>query len=124
MCDLLSPEQMSLIHQMELAHHMNMCHNMRNLNSEVRADVQWQEKFQSRGECVPETESDWESDLESSDSDELVGLFGLHTSELCLVTAKKFTLWPHTRTYVQCQVICPDAIESDLYLCEALPEPE
>ncbi len=86
--------------------------------------MQWQETFQSRGERVPETESGWESDWESSDSDEPVGLFRLHCSELCLVMAKKYTLWPHTRTYVQCQVICPDAAESDLYLCEVMPEPE
>ncbi len=74
--------------------------------------------FQSRDECVPETESD----SELSDSDKLVGLFRLHALEPCLVMAKKYTLWPHTCTYVQCQVICPDAVEGELYLCEALPE--
>ncbi len=83
-------------------------------------DMQWQEMFQSCKQSMPETESDWDS----SDSDEPVGLFVLHCSEPCLVTAKKYILWPHTHTYVQCQVICPDAIESDLYLCEAMPEPE
>ncbi len=30
----------------------------------------------------------------------------------------------YTHTYVQCQVICPDAAESDLYLYEAMPELE
>ncbi len=35
-----------------------------------------------------------------------------------------FTLWPHTRTYAQCQVICPDAGEGKLYLCKALPDLE
>ncbi len=69
---------------------------------------------------MPETESDWES----TDLDEPVGLFRLHSTEPCLVTAKKYTLWPHTHTYVQCQVICPDAAENDIYLCEAMSEPE
>ncbi len=93
-----------------------------NLNEEVRADVDWQAMFQSCDACAPEAETDWESDWESSDVDELVGFFGLHVSESCLVTTRKCTLWPHTRTYVDFQVICPDANEGDLYLCKALPD--
>ncbi len=95
MCDPLSPEQMSMIHRMEHSHNMNMCPNMRSLNSEVQADVQWQETFQSRSERVPEMESGWESDWESSDLDEPVGLFGLHCLEPCLVRPKS-TLCGHT----------------------------
>ncbi len=95
---------------------------MHNLNDEACANVNWQETFQSCGARMPETESSWESDWESSDPDEPVGLFGLHVSDPCLVMTKKYTLWLHTHTYVQCQVICLDANEGDLYLCEALQD--
>ncbi len=120
MCELLSPEQLSMIHRMELEHVCACPHLGQTLTSEVQMDVQWQETFQSHGERVPETEFDWEL----TDSDELVGLFRLQSTEPCLVTAKKYTLWPHTCTYGQCQVICPDAAENGLYLCEALAGPE
>ncbi len=63
-----------------------------------------------------------ESDLDVIDSDEPVGLFGLYSMEPCLVTAKKYILWPDMCTYIQCQLICPGGAENDLYLCEALPE--
>ncbi len=43
-------------------------------------DVQWQKQFQSRGESVPEMDSD----LDLTDSDEPVGLFGLHSMEPCV----------------------------------------
>ncbi len=57
-----------------------------NLNEDARTDVDWQAAHQSHNARAPETGTDWESDEESSDSDEPVGLFGLHVSEQCLVT--------------------------------------
>ncbi len=58
MCDLLSPEQLSMIHPMELEHMCACPHLGQTLTSEVRTDVQWQEMFQSRGESMPEMEFD------------------------------------------------------------------
>ncbi len=113
-----SAEQMAMIHATEMNHYINML-PMRHINDEAHADVQWQQMLQACSECVPEMESSCESDL-----DELLGLFRLHISESCLATAKKYTLWLHTRTYVQCQAICPDAVEGKLYLCEVLPDAE
>ncbi len=113
-----SAEQMAMIHAMETDHYVNLF-PMHCINDETHADMQWQHMFQARSKCVPEMESSCKSD-----SDELLGLFGLHISESCLVMAKKYTLWLHTRTYVQCQVICLNADEGELYLCEALPEAE
>ncbi len=57
-------------------------------------------------------------------SDELVGLLSLFRTEPCLIAAKKYTLWLHTHTYVQCTVVSPGGAENDLYLCEALPDPK
>ncbi len=93
-----------------------------NLNEATRTNVDWQAAHQSHDACAPETETDWQSDKESSDSDEPVGLFALHVSKPCLAMTRKYTLWLHMRTYVECQVICPDASEGDLYLCKALPD--
>ncbi len=94
-----SAAQMASIYQTEMSQYINTV-GMRNPNNEAHADVNWQETFQPRGACAPEAESNWESDGNSSDSDEPVGLFGLHVSELCLVMTRKYTMWPHMCTYV------------------------
>ncbi len=116
MACLFSPAQLASIHQTEMSQYINTV-GVRNANNEVRADVNWQETLRSDAHMC-----EAESEESSTDSDETVGLFGLHVSELCLVTTRKCTLWPHTRTYIECQVICLDAKEGDLYLCETLPD--
>ncbi len=106
-----TPAQLASIHQTEMSQNtgtVGMC----NVNNEARADVKWQETLQS-AKRVCEDESNWESDGSITDPDEPVGLFGLQASGPCLVMTRKYTLWPHTCTYVECQVICPDAQEGE-----------
>ncbi len=54
------------------------------LTEAVRTNAQRQEQFQVSNGSM----SEMESDLDSTDSDELVGLFRLHSMEPCLVTVK------------------------------------
>ncbi len=78
----MTPTQMALIHQME---QVSECTGKeRTLTEAVRTDEQWQKQFQSSNRNV----SEMESDPDVLDPDELVGLFGLHSTEPCLVTAK------------------------------------
>ncbi len=112
MCDPMMPMQMALIHQTE---HMGACTaNEQTLMEAVRADDNWQKQLQSNSESA----SDAESDEELIETNEPVSLFGLFRMEPCLVAAKKYTLWLHMCTYVQCTMVCPGATENDLYLCE------
>ncbi len=92
MCDPLSLAQMALIHQRE---HMGAGPSMgQTLTNAVRKDAQWQEQFQASDRNVSETEAD----LDLTDLDESVGLFGLHSMEPCLVTAKSYSVATPTPT--------------------------
>ncbi|MCP4539893.1 MAG: hypothetical protein GY832_22365, partial [Chloroflexi bacterium] len=114
-----SPEQLARIRRTELTNSLiAMGHGQ--LSEEVQVDDEWQTTFQSPKQEVSATDAECGSNTDSDDPNAPIGLFGLHSSASCLVTTRKFTLWPHTRTYVECQVICPGATEGDLYLCEAL----
>ncbi len=114
-----SPAQMADIHRTELTSTC-LASGQPSLNDVARANADWHTISQSQHARVAREGAAYDLDEASSDSDEPVGLFGLHVSEPCLLTVHKYTLWPHMRTYVQCQVECPGANEGDLFLCEAL----
>ncbi len=116
MCDPMTPAQMALIHQTERVSDCTV--KEQTLTDAVHADNKWQEQFQLSNRSATETESD----PELTKLNEPVGLFGLYGTEPCLVTGKKYTLWPHMHTYVQCTTICLGGAENGLYLCEALPK--
>ncbi len=94
-----SPGQLASIHRTEINANI-IAAGMSSISNDVHADVNWQETFQSDIQ-----RNDTDSEGNSTDSDEPVGLFGLYPLEPCLVTARRCTLGAHTRTYVECCVV-------------------